>query len=45
LGAKRHILVNTNGLVLAVKVHGADLLDRDGGRQLLAEDLQRELPG
>jgi putative transposase len=43
-GRKRHILVDANGLVLAVKVHGVDLLDRDGGRQLLAEDLQRELP-
>jgi hypothetical protein len=29
---------------LAVKVHGADLLDRDGGRQPLVEDLQSELP-
>ena len=43
-GRKRHILVDTNGLVLAVKVHGADLLDRYGGRWLLAEDRQRELP-
>jgi len=38
-GRQRHILVNTNGLVLAVRVHGADLLNRDGGRRLLAEDL------
>ncbi len=44
-GRKRHILVDTNGLVLAARVHGADLPDRDGGRQLLAADLQRELPG
>jgi hypothetical protein len=36
--------VDTNGLILTVKVHVADLLDRDGGRWLLAEDLQRELP-
>ncbi len=36
--------MDTNGLILAVRVHGADLPDRDGGRQLLAEDLQRELP-
>ncbi len=36
-GRKRHILVDTNGLVLAVKVHGADLPDRDGGRRLLSE--------
>ena len=43
-GRKRHILVDTNGLVLAARVHGADLPDRDGGRQLLAVDLQREVP-
>jgi len=43
-GRKRHILVDTNGLLLAARVHGADLHDRDGGRRLLAEDLQRELP-
>ena len=38
-GRKRHILlVDTNGLVLAARVHGgADLPDRDGGRRLLAE--------
>ena len=29
-GRKRHILADTNGLVLAVRVHGADLPDRDG---------------
>ena len=34
---KRHILVDTNGLVLAARVHGADLPDRDGGRRLLEE--------
>jgi putative transposase len=43
-GRKRHILVDTNGLVLAARVHGADLPDRDGGRRLLAEELRRELP-
>jgi Transposase DDE domain len=36
-GRKRHILVDTNGLVLAAKVHGADLPDRDGGRRLPSE--------
>ena len=36
-GRKRHILVDTNGLVLAASVHGADLPDRDGGRRLLEE--------
>src|SRR5215203_1961954 len=36
-GRKRHILVDTNGLVLAARVHGADLPDREGGRRLLEE--------
>jgi putative transposase len=43
-GRKRHILVDTGGLVLAARVHGANLHDRDGGQRLLAEDQQRELP-
>jgi len=43
-GRKRHILVDTNGLVLAARVHGANLPGQDGGRRLLVEDLQRELP-
>ena len=42
-GRKRHLLVDTNGLVLTVRVHGADLHDRDGGKQLLAEDSRPEL--
>jgi putative transposase len=36
-GRKRHILVDTNGLVLAAKVHSADLPDRDGGRRVVGE--------
>lgn len=44
-GRKRHLLlVDTNGLVLAARLHGANLPDQDGGRRLLAEDLQRDLP-
>lgn len=43
-GRKRHLLVDTNGLVLAARVHGADLSDRDGGRRLLAEFPRPELP-
>lgn len=42
-GRKRHVLVDTNGLLLAARVHGADLPDRDGGR-LLVEGLKQELP-
>ena len=41
-GRKRHILVDTGGLVLAARVHGADLPDRDGGRRLLEDG--EELP-
>ncbi len=36
-GRKRHILVDTNRLVLGAKVHGADLSDRDGVKRLLSE--------
>jgi putative transposase len=43
VGRQRHILVDTNGLVLAARVHDADLPDRDGGRPLI-EGLRRELP-
>lgn len=34
-GRKRHILVDTLGLLLAVKVHAADIQDRDGAKLLL----------
>ena len=36
-GRKRHILVDTGGLLLAARVHGADLPDQDGGRRLLED--------
>jgi transposase len=35
-GRKRHLLVDTTGLVLTVHVHPADVADRDGARELLA---------
>jgi transposase len=35
-GKKRHILVDTQGLLLHAIVHGADIQDRDGGALLLA---------
>jgi transposase len=35
-GKKRHLLVDTEGLVLQVIVHAADIQDRDGGMLLLA---------
>ena len=34
-GRKRHILVDTLGLVLAVVVHAADVQDRDGAKQVI----------
>jgi putative transposase len=34
-GRKRHLLVDTQGLVLAVNVHPADVMDRDGVTRLL----------
>jgi putative transposase len=35
-GRKRHLLVDTLGLILLVKVHAANVQDRDGARLLLA---------
>ena len=35
MGRKRHILVDTLGLILAVVVHPANIQDRDGARLLL----------
>jgi putative transposase len=35
LGRKRHLLVDTQGLLNSVKVLAADLGDRDGGKELL----------
>jgi putative transposase len=43
-GRKRHLLVDTGGLVLGVHVHAASLHDRDGARELLTDELQRGLP-
>jgi transposase len=34
-GRKRHILVDTNGLLMHVLVHAADLQDHEGGKRLL----------
>jgi putative transposase len=36
-GRKRHILVDTLGLILSVVVHAADIQDRDGARPVLAK--------
>lgn len=36
-GRKRHILVDTMGLVIEVLVHSAGIQDRDGGRLLVSK--------
>jgi putative transposase len=44
-GRKRHLLVDTQGLVLTVKVHPADIMDRDGVALLLPpEPIQAAFP-
>ena len=40
-GRKRHIVVDTLGLPLAVAVHPANIQDRDGARLALAQLLDR----
>jgi putative transposase len=42
-GRKRHILVDTTGLLLKARVHAADITDRDGA-QLLLEKLAGAFP-
>jgi putative transposase len=37
-GRKRHLLVDTEGLVLAVHIHPADVMDRDGVTRLLPSE-------
>jgi putative transposase len=44
-GRKRHLLVDTQGLVLTVRVHPADVMDRDGVALLLPpEQMKVEFP-
>ena len=42
-GRKRHLLVDTLGLLLKAKVHAADILDNQGGK-LLLENLCEQFP-
>ncbi len=42
-GRKRHLLVDTQGLIIRALVHPADLADRDGAKLLLAP-LKSQLP-
>ncbi|MCB1883926.1 MAG: transposase [Geminicoccaceae bacterium] len=41
-GRKRHVPTDTDGRPLAVRVHGADVQDRDGGRLPLKGSRQRD---
>src|SRR5499433_4338543 len=43
-GRKRHILVDTLGLLLSVAVHPANLQDRDGARLVLDRQTRRLFP-
>jgi putative transposase len=43
-GRKRHLLVDTEGFVLTVRVHPADIMDRDGVKLLLTESLPTAFP-
>ena len=44
-GRKRHLLVDTLGLILAVLVHGADVSEREGARRLLELVLKAKQAG
>jgi putative transposase len=43
-GRKRHLLVDTQGLVLAARVHSAQIQDREGIKLLLDKDVRDRLP-
>jgi len=42
-GRKRHVLVDTTGLLLKIVVHPADIHDRDGGKLVLS-GIKKQLP-
>jgi putative transposase len=42
-GRKQHLVVDSQGLVLGVKVHAADIADRDGG-PLVMEGMPQRFP-
>jgi putative transposase len=44
VGRKRHVLVDTEGLLQAVNVHAADIMDRDGIKLVLSEAVRVQLP-
>jgi putative transposase len=42
-GRKRHLLVDTGGLVLGASVHAASVHDREGAQKLLTDELKESL--
>jgi transposase len=44
VGRKRHVLVDTEGLLIALDVHPANIMDRDGVKLLLTEPVRAQLP-
>jgi putative transposase len=43
-GRKRHVLVDTQGLLLTVPVHPGDIMDRDGVKLLLRKPILAQFP-
>ena len=43
-GRKRHLLVDTEGLVLRAVVHPANIMDRDGVKLVLHESIRSDFP-
>jgi hypothetical protein len=43
-GRKRHVLVDTEGRLLTVSVHAANIMDRDGVKLLLSLDIRSQFP-
>jgi transposase len=43
-GRKRHLLVDTEGLVLRASVHPANIMDRDGVKLVLADMIRTQFP-
>jgi putative transposase len=43
VGRKRHVLVDTEGLICALNVHPANIMDRDGVKLLLTESVRARL--
>ena len=44
VGRKRHVLVETEGLLQALNVHAGRIMDRDGIKLVLTEAVRSQLP-